>query len=45
LFHIQKFAAYVVDYLDERDHLESRAEFNRVLREQEGFVKLVEMVS
>ena len=45
LFHIQKFAAYVVDYVDETDHLECRAEFNRTLREQERYVRLVEMVS
>jgi hypothetical protein len=45
LFHIQKFAAYVVDYLDETDYLECRAEFNRTLREQERYIRLVEMVS
>jgi len=44
LFHIQKFAAYVVDYGDETDQLELRAEFNRILREQERYVKLVDMV-
>ena len=45
LFHMQKFAAYVVDYLDETDHLECRAEFNRTLKEQERYVRLVEIVS
>lgn len=44
LFHLQKFAAYIVDYYDEKDNLESRAEFNRNLREQQRFVNLVNKV-
>ena len=43
LLHIQKFYAYVVDYY-EMEQLEVRAEFNRILREQDRFVKLVNKV-
>jgi hypothetical protein len=44
LFHLQKFAAYVIDYYDQRDYIELRAEFNRILREQDGYPKLVDKV-
>lgn len=45
LFHFQKFVSYSVDYAEEADCLEIKAEFNRKLAHDEHFKKLVKKVT
>jgi len=44
LFQLQKFVSNVVDYVDEGDNLEMKAEFNRMIKADDRFKKLVEKV-
>ncbi len=45
LFHLQKFLTYSVNYADEADYLEIKAEFNRKLNHEDRFKKLIDKVS